>query len=1208
MAKLTCKMCGGEIVSSPYAKLATCAACRTVQTVPAGEDAQKAARFNRANKLRMDGRFDEAAEAYETLAADYPDDAEGYWGKCLSKCGVVYRDAPGGRKTPVCRRVSFASVTQDPDYGAALSHAEAAARAVYLKQGAEIAAAQRADLEIVRAEQPYDVFLCADKRDGERAGELCRQLTDEGYRVFYEDVTLADKTDAAHEPFVFAALHSAKAMLAVGTSKERFSDAAAKSEWSEFLALTQADSHKLLIPCYQNMRAEELPQALAGLQAQDMSGDDFTMDLLQALTAVLPPKKTLLAAAAREAESYGAPETPYGAPEGQSYGQPYGGQEGQPYAPDPQAYAAPEAQPYGQPYGGQEGQPYAPDPQAYAAPEGQPYGQPYGGQEAQSYGQPYGGQEAQPYAPGYYAQGQPSYYENQGGPAGAYGEQPYAAPEAESLSPDPQAYAGPAQPRFAYGAPVSEGREAPPALPEEPAEKPESGSKKKLIAIVGGIVAALVVIGAVVAVLLVMRSRNTVKLPEPEPSTVQPTTLPPATTEPVTQPVTEATTEAPAPTPEFKPYTDGVPYLSYRDGGSYARQDDETVYRHVLGGFGELLEQAQAAKTAEDRLVLMAQAEAYLLDSAAVQPTTSQGGQYAITHAAPHTVPYLSYSLADRYDRTVLTNELITTADYEALTAQWQKARAGQGTYDPAGYLLAQGYTFNRTCRLGLSDVPETLDPAAAGTADLNFLINAFDGLVRYDFLGNPQPAIASSWDVSADGKTYTFHLRDDVYWVSAAGERIAPVTAWDFVAGFRHALDAQGGYEFIVDNLIVGATDYYMLGGSFDDVGFRAKNDTTLEIRLEAPAPYFLSTLAYPIFLPMNASFYEAHGGDYANVGDPASQLYCGPFLVTACSPETGVTCEANPYYYEKESVTVDSIRWTVDEDLSNEALYSAAVNGERVGVTLTGDLQALAREDGNLEQYGVVTPTNSVTYFSALNVNRGTFRLENGAAPSAKQYDETAKIAAAAALSNRDFRKALTYAFDRTAYNAAYRGEALQSFSLRNMYCAPDLVKLERDVRDEYGFTFKAGASYGDLVQHYLDLLGTGIKVADGQDGWYNPDLARQHLEAAKKALGATVSYPIRIDLVYYSPNATQTAQAEAYKNAIESVLGAENVTVNLIETTESDDYYAASYRAPDGEHGDYDVYAGSGWSPDYTDPWSYLQTFAEGGYMCKAVGINN
>ena len=151
--------------------------------------------------------------------------------------------------------------------------------------------------------------------------------------------------------------------------------------------------------------------------------------------------------------------------------------------------------------------------------------------------------------------------------------------------------------------------------------------------------------------------------------------------------------------------------------------------------------------------------------------------------------------------------------------------------------------------------------------------------------------------------------------------------------------------------------------------------------------------------------------------------------------------------------------------------------------------------------------------------------------------------------------------------------------------------------------------------MVQYYLSKLEAEagvpedqmIKVADACNGWFNAEKAQKYLAAAKEELGDSVSWPINIDITYYSASANITAQAQATKKVIEDVLGAENVVVNLIETTTSADYYACGYRASTGAAGNFDFFYGSGWGPDFGDPCTYLDTFGVNGYMLKVIGLD-
>jgi len=654
--------------------------------------------------------------------------------------------------------------------------------------------------------------------------------------------------------------------------------------------------------------------------------------------------------------------------------------------------------------------------------------------------------------------------------------------------------------------------------------------------------------------------------------------------------------------------------------------DDEEVYEKVLGKYNELLQASKALEnTIDQRFMMQAQAEAYLLNSGVMIPTTTQGGAYAITRIAYRTVPYVQWGNDDdRFFGLAISGdkEFLTKEEREEMKALWEKAAAGEGTYDPIAYLEGKGHTINRDYTLTFSTAPATLDWLNTSMqSDTEITVNTVDGLVQYDNLGNMNPALAESWDISDDGLTYTFHIRKGVKWYTSEGKEYAELTAKDFESGFHHMLDTDCGLDWLVEGVIVGVSEY-LDGGSYDDVGYKAIDDYTLEVTLCNPTSYFMTMLTYSIFLPICDSFYQAHGGvfgkdayqeaiagnayTFGKADDVASQVYCGPFLVRKLQSASEILLVKNENYYNVDKVNLNSIKWVYDDGSNLPALYEDACNNVYPGISLSSSLLDLAKADGNFDKYSYISDTTSTTYFGGLALNRRTFALENGGCPSLK--DDNQKIDTQLAMLNQNFRLALQYAFDKETFNAVRRGNDLALTCLRNMYTHPEFVKLENDCTDADGHTFPAGTFYGEMVQYYVEQLGMPIDVHDGVNGWYRPDAAKAALEQAKAELGDAVNWPVHIEVVYYSGNETITNESQAYKSVIEACLGSENVVVDLIEATTIEDYYAAGYRAPDGEHADYDMFFGSGWGPDYGDPSTYLDTFLGNGagYMTKVIAL--
>ena len=699
-------------------------------------------------------------------------------------------------------------------------------------------------------------------------------------------------------------------------------------------------------------------------------------------------------------------------------------------------------------------------------------------------------------------------------------------------------------------------------------------------------------------------------------------------------------TEPTQPTDPTQPTEDDTPkYLTFGEG-TYERQDEEEVYEFVLGDYTALMEAAKAAETVDERFVLFAQAEAALLDSAVMIPNTTQGGAYTISRVAPRTKPYVQWGNDDdRWKGYVISDEFLTPAERADLFAMWDEAVLAQDSsvYKPVEYLTSKGHTIQTDYTTTFSTAPVTLDWLnTSSQSDTEITVNTVDGLVEYNNINQLTPALAESWDISDDGLTYTFHIREGVYWYTAEGTQYAEVTAADFEAGFHHMLDAAAGLEWLVEGVIVGVgSEYddegnivkagYLDGASWDEVGYKATDKYTLTITLVQPTSYFMTMLTYSCFLPICDSFYQSRGGvygvaeyaaasadtntyTYGQNTDVSSQVYCGPFLIRQLQTDSVIYLVRNENYYKNDEVMLNSIKWVYDNGENMTQTYNDTVAGTYAGVSLTeasGTL-ALAKADGNFDKYAYISETTSTSYFGGLNVDRGTYALEGGLVASPKT--EQQKIDTAVALSNKNFRKAMQFAFDKGTVNATSRGEDLKYTNLRNMYTHPEFVSLENDTTDADGHTFPAGTFYGEMVQYYCDKLGAGIKVADQIDGWYNPTEAKARLEAAKEELGDAVHWPITIDVVYYSASDSNTAQANAYKSVIENTLGTDNVIVNLVEATTSQDYYASGYRASNGEAGNFDMFYGSGWGPDYGDPSTYLDTFlGEGaGYMTKVIGL--
>ena len=667
---------------------------------------------------------------------------------------------------------------------------------------------------------------------------------------------------------------------------------------------------------------------------------------------------------------------------------------------------------------------------------------------------------------------------------------------------------------------------------------------------------------------------------------------------------------------------------------------DETsteLYNEALGDFNDALATAKEAETVDERYALMAVAEGKLMESAMMYPLISKGGMYAMYRMAPRTKDYTLWgSDQDRYHQYVVTTDFIKTEDYNEMRAKWDELK-GTGTYESwvKEYLAGKGYTLKDSFSMPYASDPVTWDGLATSrAADTDAIINTYDGLMEYDVEGTLQPALAESYEVSDDGLTYTFHLRKDVKWTDSQGREVDTVKADDFVAGMQHMCDAQGGLEYLVQGVIKNVSQY--ISGEitdFDEVGVKAVDDYTVEYTLEEPCSYFETMLGYTIFMPMSRSYYQSQGGkfgaeydssaaDYQYGKDSNSIAYCGPYLVTNATAKNTIVFKLSDSYWNKDNVNIKTLTWLFNDQSDVTKMYTDAKAGTVDYVNLNTSTMETAKSEGLYDQYAVVSDTDATSFMGFYKINRtATANANDGTTAKTTKSDEEIQRTNKA-LQNVHFRRAISFAADRGAYNAQQVGEDLKYTSLRNTFTPGYFVSLSKDTTIQINgtdTTFPAGTYYGEIVQKQIDADGVKIKVwdaenktSDGFDGWYNPENAVEELNTAIEELaedGITIdeSNPIQIEYPYPSAVEVYTNKANSYKKSVEAALGGK-VVINLVDAVDLDGWYYAGYYANYGYEANYDVYDVSGWGPDFGDPCSYLDTMLPDyeGYMTKCFGI--
>ena len=663
------------------------------------------------------------------------------------------------------------------------------------------------------------------------------------------------------------------------------------------------------------------------------------------------------------------------------------------------------------------------------------------------------------------------------------------------------------------------------------------------------------------------------------------------------------------------------------------------LYEQNLGEFYEIYQEAKAElDDISLRYAMMAVAEAKLLESGVIIPFQTRGAGYALSRVAPRTKNTTMWGTDNkRFHNQVVTTEFIKSEHIAEMREKWAELK-GTGTYEEwvKEYLTDNGYELKDTYSYNLyNSDPTTWDILATSQAvDNEAIVNTYDGLMEYDMENVQQPALAESYEVSDDGLTYTFHIREGVEWVDSQGRKVADVKADDWVAGMQHMMDAMGGLEFLIDGVIKNATGYINNEiTDFNEVGVKAIDDHTLEYTLEAPCPYFMTMLGYSIFAPMSRDYYTSQGGkfgadfdksaaDYTYGQTPDNIAYCGPYLVTNFTSKNIIVFSANESYWNKDNINIKTITWPYEDGSDALKLYNDTKAGTVDDTGLTSAQVEAAKADGLLEEYGFISDTDGSTFPNYYNLYRTAYANANDETKVVSQLTDEEKDRANAAIGLKDFRLAVTFATDKASMNAQVTGEELKTYGLRNSYTPATFVTLEKETTIDINgtaTTFPAGTYYGEVMQAQLDADGFPAKVydetlasGDGYDGWYNPEKAKEYLAKAKEQLaakGITVDKdnPITIELPYDASNEPFTNRANAYKQSVEATLDGE-VIVSINPANDNDEWYYSGYFTDYGYEANYNVTDVSGWSPDYGDPASYLDVYLPdyAGYVTKSLGI--
>ena len=421
-----------------------------------------------------------------------------------------------------------------------------------------------------------------------------------------------------------------------------------------------------------------------------------------------------------------------------------------------------------------------------------------------------------------------------------------------------------------------------------------------------------------------------------------------------------------------------------------------------------------------------------------------------------------------------------------------------------------------------------SLDTNLATDGDsFEVIADCIDGLMQMDSDGAAVPAIAESYDVSDDGLTYTFHLRD------AKWSNGTPVTANDFVFAWRRIAKEAGEYAYMLDEIgnIKGAAE--IISGSEADLttlAVSAPDEKTFVVELNVPVSFFPSLMYFPTFYPINEEFYNSLAdGTYGT--SPETFLSNGAFVLESYTPGTAnLSVKKNPDYWDADRVKLAGISYQVVG--SSDNALTAFRNKTLDVVMVSGNQVDAAKKDAALSQNLKVTGAGYMWYLS---------------------FSQTEKNAQGGMLANANLRLAISNAIDRD--------------NLVDNYVMDGSLATFTAVPPQFAASSTTGADFSADQEVFADYVG------------YNPDKAAEYFEAAKAELGKD---SFSFTMIYGNNEGDEVQKvAQAIKEDVEAALP--GVEINLQSMTKAE-------RLDKMQNDNYDI-ALTRWGPDYADPMTYL-----------------
>lgn len=406
-------------------------------------------------------------------------------------------------------------------------------------------------------------------------------------------------------------------------------------------------------------------------------------------------------------------------------------------------------------------------------------------------------------------------------------------------------------------------------------------------------------------------------------------------------------------------------------------------------------------------------------------------------------------------------------------------------------------------------------------------IADCIDGLMQMDADGAAIPAIAESYDLSEDGKTYTFHLRD------AKWQNGDLVTANDFVFAWRRICQEAGEYAYLFDTSVgcVKNADAIIYEGTDPTtLGVSAPDEKTFVVELEVPVSFFPSLMYFPTFYPINEAFYNScEAGTYGT--SPETFLSNGAFVLESYTPGTAnLSVKKNPDYWDADRVKLAGIKYQVVG--SSDNALTAFKTGALDVVTISGNQVASAQKDAKLAENLKVTGAGYLWYLT---------------------FSQTENNAEGGKLANANLRLAISNSIDREALVEDY----VMDGSLDTYTAVPP----------QFAASATTGEDFSADQEMFADVCG------------YNPEKALEYYNAAIEELGTDT---FTFTMIYGNNEGDEVAKvAQAIKSQVEENLP--GLTINLQPMTKAE-------RIDKMQNDNYDV-ALTRWGPDYADPMTYL-----------------